>query len=56
MKKKSISRRDFLKGAALGVTAAGLAGCQPQTANNIANNNAVNAVEGGAETTGPSCR
>lgn len=28
--KKDISRRDFLKGAALGVTAAGLAGCKPK--------------------------
>ncbi len=58
MKKNGISRRDFLKGAALSVTAAGLAGCKPKNLADIEENAAANAAAGdntAASTAANSC-
>ena len=58
MKKNGISRRDFLKGAALGVTAAGLAGCKPKDLESMEENAAINAAAGDSaatSTAGNSC-
>ena len=45
---KSISRRDFLKGAVIGVTATGLAGCKPKDLSTLNENAAVDAAATGA--------
>ena len=46
--KKAMSRRDFLKGAALGVTAAGLAGCKPKDLSTLNENAAADTAAAGA--------
>ena len=52
-KQKNISRRDFLKGAAIGTTAIALGGCKPKSTNTADNaaNNAANAGTAAGDTT-----